>query len=162
MKAFLSGALLVVCAASMTSFSVATKRSAPLRVDELTMDRAVRITLPLAQVATPVPFPGTIGLAITSVSSAGTTTSGPSALLSFPFIVRVSVNGAAAEPVVLGQNTSYGGSFSVRNAATFNPPIIVRPGDVLALSADVTGGGFSTLPMIEVTLGGYFVFPGEV
>jgi len=154
MKQFLMGAAVataVLGAAGFAAFkepaaAVAVKMTMPLKLSDLTLDRAFRLTAPIGANATPTVLPATSnqGFIITEITN-------PSAFSGAS--LTISINGAMPETIPLGAFTGGSAPLVFRDV---NPPIIVRPGDSISIGQNV-----NTSP-VAFTLGGYFVYPGEV
>ena len=69
------------------------------------------------------------------------------------FAVSVGINGGAPETIPIGPVVSGGAPLTIRD---MDPPIVVRPGDIVSI------GQNSNPTPTAITLGGYFVYPGEV
>ena len=148
MKQFVYGALVATAVLGAAGFAVmkepvagAAKRNVPLKLSDLTLDRAFRINAMVGTAATPSILTATTqGFVITEVLAPqwiGYTD------------VSVSINGASPESYSTNTATSRVVFRSV------DPPIIVRPGDAIAFWQG------STNP-VPYTIAGYFVYPGEV
>ncbi len=154
MKQFLMGAAVataVLGAAGFAAFkepaaAVAVKKTMPLKLSDLTLDRAFRITVAVGSLAVPtvIPTPATQGFVITHLS-VPTSQAG--------FAVSVGINGGAPETIPIGPVVSGGAPLTIRD---MDPPIVVRPGDIVSI------GQNSNPTPTAITLGGYFVYPGEV
>ncbi len=154
MKQFLLGAALATAVLGAAGFAVlkepvadaAVKKTMPLKLSDLTLDRAFRLTAPIGANATPTVLPATSnqGFIITEIA----VPTGVSAAS-----LTISINGAQPETIPLGAPIGGGAPLVFRDA---NPPIIVRPGDSISIGQNVN------ISPIAFTLGGYFVYPGEV
>lgn len=156
MKQFVYGALVATAVLGAAGFAVmkepvaGTKRNVPLKLSDLTLDRAFRYTIPIGTYNSPptvLTAPANQGFVFTEF--APSPTQGIVGL-------SISINGGPIESVPCG--TSYGSSGPTGGnvPAPLNPPIILRPSDTITISAPTFGS------MFTVTVGGYFVYPGEV
>jgi hypothetical protein len=145
MNRFLLGAIAMGAVFVLTSFAVRVPSDPVLRKDgpawrvsDYRLDRAFRIYGNLANQTVQVPATG--GFIITQIRvGVGAT-------------VAIGINGATESiGAVWG-----GGNGTSSELQNLNPPIIVRPGDVLSYSS--TGPlGFPA----DVTIAGYATYPGE-
>lgn len=159
MKQFLMGAAVATAVLGAAGFAV--KKSSPLTVGELTLDRAVRYTFPCGPTSAPLTItaPPDQGFVFTyfggKLTSMGVTPG-----------INVSVNGGPTEFLSVGAQTVATGGAGFDEANNLTPPIILRPGESMTIGVDNgSTSGFPNPPIPNsgtITIGGYFVYPGEV
>lgn len=160
MRRYLIGAALAFVVTATAGFAIYGPSSSPpakmvpLKLSDLTLDRAIRyeVTAGVSSVSPlPIPFPPTVGVVITRIESDQYTYNVPQ--------VFYSINGGPHHSVKSG-------FFVVPNGAPttalyidgeLDPPLVVRPGDILNLSCSQPNG-----TPAQLVLCGYFVLPGEV
>jgi hypothetical protein len=153
MKQFLLGAAVASAVLGAAGFAVtkapaAAKGSGPLKLSDLTLDRAFRYEFPAAPVSAPtvIPFPPTQGFVLTRIESRV-------AVNQAVPIVFFSLNGGPQQSVATGAATT-GGIPVYYLDGIVDPPLVIRPGDLLSI--------WSPNPGLPMTIGGYIVYPGEV
>ncbi len=169
MKGFLAGVGAATVLFALTSFAYwsgkaervaqpppTARRTGPLRIEDLTLDRAFRqrIDVPLVGSALAVPFPPTVGVVIRSLT---TTRSGDPDNGSLQ--VHMAINGTPDERVMFGLIYGYNSDADRGQTVTLDPPLVVRPGDALTMWFE---GLSASQTSLNLTIGGYFVYPGEV
>lgn len=139
----------IVASGFSASMAPGERRTTPLRVSDLTLDRAFRITVPMSSTATTLPTTATQGMVITHITCFAGLNTGSGG-------IEFSINGSWPE-LVIGQLLGGVGGGVWKPSDVGNPPIVVRPGDTLTIRQTLNPGS-----VIDVTVGGYFVYPGEV
>ncbi len=161
MKSVLFGALLCLSLASLASFSVRESEADPvapvatrrgvIAFDDITLDRAFRVTIqvPGSAATTVFPMPSNLGVVIRELRP-----------LSYPTPI-VGLNGPGVDalgnptPNCVLWNTNLASDGTLGPVTVFDPPLIVRPGETLHLS---TNGGTSTG---FYSIAGYTISPGD-
>ncbi|HYC76482.1 MAG TPA: hypothetical protein VEI02_02540 [Planctomycetota bacterium] len=139
MRKYLIGAAITAAVFVGASFAWAPERAVrttgPLRLADLTLDRAFLFTAPIGDASSPTVLPANpnAGVVLTTVLG--------------PAQTFVSIDGLPPIPLLPqpGQN----------DKVLLDPPIVVRPGQAFAIWTNTYAG-------YQATLGGYFVYPGEV
>ncbi len=167
--------ILVLLSGSVTS-STTPLRSGPLRLSDLTLDRAFHAVLPISTDGpSPCPLPATLGVAVTEISGiphwdasiVRFPPAGPAlAAGSYrPFRVKVYVDG------LLVSSRHVKGGDSRNGSLAFDPPLIARPGQLLHIAFE--HGPFplwigENPPMTvfagdapEITVSGWILYPGD-
>jgi hypothetical protein len=145
MKQFVYGALVATAVLGAAGFamvkeSTAAKTTGPIKLSDLTLDRAFRYSVAFpASSPTVISAPPTIGFVLTYVFA-------PS-LGSFPTL-PISINGGEISTIPCGFSSMSGQIVD----GNLHHPIVIRPGDTLTVYTS----------SLTVTFGGYFVYPGEV
>jgi hypothetical protein len=147
MKQFILGAALSAVVFGAAGFAVAMEpaRTVPLKLSDLTLDRAFRMTFAIPMAPIVVPGDPNVGFVINYLScpDAGLTNSG----------VDIGPVGEIPERVPAGALSQNNGA--EKCGRFLESPIIIRPGTAFTISQN-----FSTFS--NVTIAGYFVYPGEV
>ena len=153
MRNFVLGALATLCvflamgaarfvpSSSEASVATAVRKTFPIKLSELTLDRAFRFQFTPGYFSgnpTVIPFPGTVGIIITSIA----------APMGNGVKYQLSVNGGPVQDIFTSVTaTEY----------RLDPPVIVPPGGTLTIGDN---GNIAGSPAVAVS--GYYVFPGEV
>jgi hypothetical protein len=159
MKRFLSGGLAMLGLVMLSSFAVVASRSepkaaavqavTPLKLSDLTLDRAFRETVNMLALGGTLTLgaPSSAGWVITTLSTNTNPVVG--------FQVTISKNGAPPQQVTTGWHVVTPGAVAhvipLPQTITLDPPLVVRPGETVSLSCQDW-----------LTIGGYVVYPGEV
>lgn len=139
----------------------------PVRLGDLTLDRAIHFTVPLnSNWSVTCPVPSTFGLAITELSG-------------FPYHGSPGPSDQPdyfARRATIRINSVPNSSFLLIDSGqperiAFNPPLIVRPGDILTIEMSNNliypfsffGPQFPILlDSPEITVGAWVLYPGEI
>lgn len=164
---------LVAVAATVTASAVPrsgpdlTRSTTPLRLADLTLDRAIHFTAPLySDWSVSCPIPSSFGLAITEI-------------FGFPFHNALASNESDnyVRRGVVSINQVRVASFLLVDTGNpekvqFDPPLIVRPGDSLRIELInspiyPSGAALSSLyPLMldvpEISVGAWVLYPGEI
>ncbi len=168
----------------MPSSPTQPARTAPVRLSDLTLDRAFSYAVPFSA-GTPAPFPElgssyacstqfplTVGAAISEVSGIPNIELGYYSVGGQAVRVRILVNGQARRVF------SIPSSHKATDRYEFSPPLIVKPGDTLTIiippgsygnsnvgnNQGVAGNGpviVSPEVPLEFTIAGWWLLPGE-